>query len=116
MTVTVSATLYNIFTDSDLQAMKSIAETESARLVAAGHIVPDIDICWINLPVRGLAGYNKILVHPDTNMADFRFAVMHEIGHHNEPIRPFNLWDDEPDFEAKVQRSEDFANWFAVNS
>lgn len=89
---------------------------EARRLADLGYNVPDIHIRWLPAPLMGLSGANEIMVHPAVDPETLRFAVAHEIGHHNEPQAEFNLWDDAQISETvaeRRQRAEDWADWFA---
>lgn len=90
-------------------------QTEASRIAALGYKVPNIEIKFIH-NAQGMAGKGTIYIHPNTDLEALRFCVAHEIGHHNEPETEINLWDEETwDFAELEKKSEDFANWFAVN-
>ena len=85
---------------------------EAARLASLGYTVPDITIKALST-VNGLAGGNTILIHPNQDLAELRFTVAHEVGHHNAPKVELNIWDETT--WNTYQANEDFANWFAAN-
>ena len=90
----------------------AVIHNEAIRLESLGYTVPDITIKALST-VNGLAGGSTILIHPNQNLAELRFTVAHEIGHHNTPKVGLNIWD-ETTWDT-YQANEDYANWFAAN-
>jgi len=88
-------------------------QDEANRLESLGYTVPDITVKFISAPVNGLAGGNTIIIHPNQDLAELRFTVAHEVGHHNTPKVELNIWD-ETTWDT-YQANEDYANWFAAN-
>ena len=88
-------------------------QNEANRIASLGYNVPNIIVKF--LPhAQGMAGLDNIYIHPNGDLAQLRFTVAHEIGHHNESVE-VDIWAEPKSYEQKVQESEDFANWFAAN-
>lgn len=91
-----------------------VIRNEADRLSALGYKVPNIRVKFIP-HAQGFAGLSSIHIHPNSNLAQLRFTVAHEIGHHNEPEpEALDIWNYKS-YEKENQESEDFANWFAAN-